>query len=255
MLFYPAALPLSTPTLRLVAGLIRGHRRAIRSRWRRLSPAEEALMVLVVLKKGEPFAQVGAGFGVSATTCWRRVRQVVDLLAARAEGLVVALRRARRRWGFVIVDGTLVHTDRLAADRPFFSGKHRHHGVNIQVVAAPDGTLLWASGGLPGSVHDTAAARIWRIGAALERSGLVALGDKGYHRYHPRVHTPFKGRGKPDWKKDINRDHARLRAPGERANAQLKSWLILRQVRCGTDQVTKLVRAVAVLHNYELASR
>lgn len=79
MLFYPSALPLSTPTLRMLAQVIRAHRAAIRSRWRRLSPAEEALMVLVVLKKGEPFRQVGAEFGVSATTCWRRVRHVVTL--------------------------------------------------------------------------------------------------------------------------------------------------------------------------------
>lgn len=28
-------------------------------------------MVLVVSKMGELFEQIGAGFGVSATTCWR----------------------------------------------------------------------------------------------------------------------------------------------------------------------------------------
>lgn len=31
---------------------------------------------------------------------------------------------------------------------------------------------------------------------------------------------------------DANRAHARLRGPGERANAQLKSWRILRKLRC-----------------------
>jgi hypothetical protein len=64
-----------------------------------------------------------------------------------------------------------------------------------------------------------------------------------------------KGRGKPESQKQANRAHAALRAPGERANAQLKSWRILQQVRCGTDMITQLVRAVAVLHNYEIASR
>ncbi len=201
-------------------------------------------MALVALKKGEPFAQVGAGFGVSATTCWRRVRQIVTLLAARAPSLTAALRRARRRrWPFVIVDGTLIATDRLAADRPFYSGKHHRHGVNVQVVAAPDGTILWTSGGLPGAVHDTAAARIWRIAAALRHAGLPALGDKGYHGLDAHIITPYKGRGKPESQKQANRAHAALRAPGERANAQLKSWQILRQVRCGTDIVIQLVRA------------
>jgi hypothetical protein len=47
MLPYLAAPPLSTPTLRMLPGVIRAHRAAIRSRWRRLSPADEALMVLV----------------------------------------------------------------------------------------------------------------------------------------------------------------------------------------------------------------
>jgi hypothetical protein len=41
------------------------------------------------------------------------------------------------------------------------SGKHKIHGVNLQVIASPNGTILWVSGQLPGSTHDTAAARIW----------------------------------------------------------------------------------------------
>jgi hypothetical protein len=38
--------------------------------------------------------------------------------------------------------------------------------VNLQVIASPDGPILWVSGQLPGSTHDTAAARIWNILAA-----------------------------------------------------------------------------------------
>jgi hypothetical protein len=33
--------------------------------------------------------------------------------------------------------------DRVAADRPFYSGKHRRHGMNLQVIASPDGEILW----------------------------------------------------------------------------------------------------------------
>ncbi|MEU0886220.1 transposase family protein, partial [Lentzea sp. NPDC005914] len=73
MLFYRAALPLSHQTLRFVSGLIRTHRRELGSRWRRLDAGQQALLVLVHLRKGEPFAEAGAGFGVSATTCWRYV--------------------------------------------------------------------------------------------------------------------------------------------------------------------------------------
>ena len=57
------------------------------------------------------------------------------------------------------------------------------------------------------------------------------LGDKGYLG-EDGIRTPYRGRDKPASQKDANRAHARLRAPGERANAQLKSWRILRKLRC-----------------------
>ncbi|MDQ0765449.1 hypothetical protein QF027_008084 [Streptomyces canus] len=41
---------------------------------------------------------------------------------------------------FVIVDGTLIPIDRIAADEPYYSQKHKQHGMNIQVIARPDGT-------------------------------------------------------------------------------------------------------------------
>jgi hypothetical protein len=114
----------------------------------------------------------------------------------------------------VVIDGTLIPIDRIAADRPFHSGKYRKHGVNLQVIASPDGTILWVSGDLPGSTHDTAAARIWMILAELRDAGLIALGDKGYDGYDgydEHVLTPYKGRNKPQSQKDANRAHARLR--------------------------------------------
>jgi hypothetical protein len=47
MLFYCAALPLSSRTLNFTAGVIRRHRRSVGSRWRKLPPARQALLVLV----------------------------------------------------------------------------------------------------------------------------------------------------------------------------------------------------------------
>jgi len=35
--------------------------------------------------------------------------------------------------------------------------------MNLQVISAPDGEILWVSGPLPGAVHDLTAARIWGI--------------------------------------------------------------------------------------------
>jgi hypothetical protein len=258
VLFYRAALPLSHQTLTFVSGLIRTHRREIGSVWRALNPGQQALLVLVYLRKGEPFAEVGAGFGVSTTTCWRYVNETVELLATWAPKLREALREAKREgMAYVIIDGTLIPIDRIAADRPYYSGKHKMHGMNLQVIASPDGTILWVSGQLPGSTHDTAAARIWNILAALRDAGLIALGDKGYHGYDEtgaHVITPYKGRNKPESQKDANRAHARLRGPGERANAQLKHWRILRKLRCSPHRTGRLAKAIHVLQNHELTA-
>ncbi|RAS69702.1 DDE superfamily endonuclease, partial [Lentzea atacamensis] len=51
--------------------------------------------------------------------------------------------------------------------------------------------------------------------------------------------------------KDANRAHARLRGPGERANAQLKTWRILRKLRCCPRRTGRLAKAIHVLQNYE----
>lgn len=69
MLFCRATLPLSLATLTYPTGPIRRHRAAIGSRRRRLSPSDQALLVLVRRHKGESFAEATAGFGVSTSTC------------------------------------------------------------------------------------------------------------------------------------------------------------------------------------------
>jgi hypothetical protein len=154
---------------------------------------------------------------------------------------------------YLVLDGTLIRTDRVKADRPYFSGKHRVHGMNVQVIAGPDGTIVWTSGALPGKAHDLTAARIWGILRALDQAGIITLADKGYQGAESEVLiTPYKGRNKPASQKQANRSHAKLRGPGERANAQLKSWRILRKLRCSPSKTGHLVKAIAVLQNHRV---
>ena len=247
MLFYRAALPLSRQTLTFVSGIIRGHRASIGSPWRKLNPGQQALLICAYLRKGETFAELAAGFGVGTATAWRYVNEVVALLAARAPKLRKAVRDARNAGhAYVVVDGTLIPIDRVAKDRPFYSGKHKKHGMNLQVIASPHGDLLWVSGALPGSVHDKKAEWIWGVIAELEKAGLVTLADKGYQG-RAWAKTPYKGKNKPESQKDANRAHARLRGPGERANAQLKCWHILRKLRCCPWRAGQLAKAIHVL--------
>ncbi|MFE3907842.1 transposase family protein, partial [Streptomyces sp. NPDC059153] len=149
---------------------------------------------------------------------------------------------------FVIVDGTLIATDRIKADEPYYSQKHKQHGMNVQVMAAPDGTPLWFSRALPGRTHDLTAARAHGIIQACLTRQILILADRAYQGAGATVRTPYyRHREQPEHYQQFNRDQARLRAPGERAFAQLKQWRILRRTRCSTRRVGTIVQAIHTL--------
>ena len=79
------------------------------------------------------------------------------------------------------------------------------------------------------------------------------LADKGYSGAGSPVIQPYRGRNKPASQKDANRAHARLRVPGDRANAQLKTWRILRKLRCCPWRAGQLAKAIHVLQAREIA--
>ena len=136
--------------------------------------------MLIHLRKGETFAQLGAGFEVSTSTACRYVEEAVALLSARSPKPAAALRKAKQDGlHLLVLDGTLITCDRVRADRPYYSAKHRCHGMNVQVIAGPDGTIVWTSGALPGRTHDLTAARVWGILRELEAAGIITLADKG----------------------------------------------------------------------------
>lgn len=217
--------------------------------WRRLGTDRQALLVLAHLRCGHTYAQLAAGFGISVSTVCRYVSEAVELPAALAPGLAEAVRAASRK-AFVILDGTLLPIDRIAADRPFYSGKHKKHGMNVQVLADPAGRLLWVSPALPGAVHDIRAAREHGIIDALTEAGIRCWADKGYQGARGTIRVPYRGR----WeqlsvgRQEVNRAHAQIRALGEQAMATLKTWRLLCKLRCSTTRITGLVMAVLVLH-------
>lgn len=84
-----------------------------------------------------------AGFGIGIATTYRYIREAVDVLAGLAPTLATAVHAARIKV-FVILDGILLPIDRIAADTPYYSGKHKRHGMNVQVLTDLFGRLLWA---------------------------------------------------------------------------------------------------------------
>ena len=150
----------------------------------------------------------------------------------------------------MILDGTLLSIDRVAADRPYYSGKHKRHGMNVQVLADPLGRLIWASPALPGAVHDLTAARTQGIITALTDAGVRVWADRGYLGAGGTVTVPYRGhwRNLTQGKRAVNRAHAKIRAVGEQANAVLKTWRPLRKLRCSPSRATPLVQAVLSLH-------
>jgi len=110
-------------------------------------------------------AQLAADNQISSSTAYRYLHEGIDVLAAVAPGLHGALLAARSAGhSHVSIDGTLIRTDRSKAAGPtakvdlWWSGKHHHHGGNVQLVAAPDGWPLWTSPVRPGREHDASSS-------------------------------------------------------------------------------------------------
>ena len=122
--------------------------------------------------------------------------------------------------------------------------------MNLQVIASPGGDVLWVSGALPGSVHDKKAEWVWGVLAELEAAGLITLADKGYQgSAHAKI--PYRGRNKPESQKAGQprpRETPRTRRARERpAQDRLKTWRILRKLRCCPWRAGQLAKAIHVL--------
>jgi hypothetical protein len=171
----------------------------------------------------------------------------LEVLAAWAPALHEAL-VGLGEGDFVIVDGTLIRTDRVTAVEPYYSQKHRQHSMNVQVIAAQDGTPLWFSRGTPGRTHDLSAV-----------APTASSKPASHGRPRPRPTAPTRAPAPPSapptrttannlsTPSSSTATTPRLRAPGERAFAQLKSWRLLRRARCSTRHIGTAVQGVHAL--------
>ena len=230
---------------------------------RAASARDQALLVLRWFREDADMKVLAADTEISIATGYRYLHEGIDALAAQAPDLHQVLEAGKAAgWTHVVLDGTLIPTDRCRTKNPdtghdlWFSGKHRAHGGNVQVVCGPDGFPVAVSDVQPGSIHDLAAARatgfLGALHAAAALLGLPALADKGYDGAGAGIATPTKGRGLHPDNTTRNELIACLRAQGERGIAVLKTrWKALNRIRLCPRRIGAIAAAALVLTTAE----
>ncbi|MFF4754922.1 transposase family protein [Streptomyces sp. NPDC002514] len=187
-----AVLDVRRETAEHLAKLLREHRERLRTRKgaRALGVFRQAVLVLRWFVDGTRLVQLARDSGIAVPTAYRYLHEGLTVLADHAPDLSTALERAAAAgYSHLSLDGTVIRTDRVAAAGPngadpWWSGKHHHHGGNVQVISAPDGWPLWVSPVRPGREHDTTCVRAHGLVDALNRLaatlGIPTLTDLGY---------------------------------------------------------------------------
>jgi hypothetical protein len=265
---YQAVLDVSEHSVQFLSELLHDERvrRGTRKNTRALSTYKQAVLILGWFLDDTRMSALATDCRISASTAYDYRAEGVAVLAARKPSLHNALLAAKvAGHTHVILDGTLIPTDRIRTPGPtagvdlWWSGKHHRHGGNIQVVSAPDGWPLWTSDIRPGREHDTTAARadpvlLKRIRDWVD-DGALALADLGYQGESDTLKVPIKKTTGTDLtvnQQSYNAVHGALRCLGERANSLLKTtYKILRHYRGCPWRLGDIVAAALVLLHLE----
>ena len=205
MLSYRVILDVPLPLVLFVSKLLADHRREIGTRdgTRALTCWKQAVFAIAWFRDRPDIRRLGAGFGISQATAYRYKDEAAEVLAATAPTLREALDKAAEQGlPYLILDGTLVSSDRCADKKTsrkgkeidkWYSGKAHEAAGNVQALAAPRGIPLWVSGVLPGSTHDLTAARELVLPQARPYlKKLPFLADSGYEGAGAGVLVPVK---------------------------------------------------------------
>lgn len=264
---YTAVLDFSHETVLYLARLLEAERRArgTRRATRRLGPFRQAVLVLRWLLDNTRIAQLAADNGISGRTCHRYILEGIAVLKAQAPTLEQAIERAKAAGHtHVMLDGTLIETDRCRVPGPsvgvdlWWSGKHKRHGGNIQVLSAPDGFPLWTSPVRPGREHDMTCARTHGLLTTLDAAaadGLVPIADTGYEGAPSSFRLPHKkptGGELTPAQRQFNKVIGAIRALAEKANADLKTrFKALRHVSLSPQRIGDITAAALAIFHFE----
>lgn len=241
-------------------------RREVDSRpWQRAATCwTQAVLALRWFKDATKIDRLARDAGVSIATAYRYLHEAIDVIADHAPELREVLAHGQvQRWAFVCLDGTLIITDRCRAKSPtghdaWYSGKHKQHGGNVQVLCDPTGYPVWVSPAEPGSTHDITCARRHALDPlhTAAAAGLPTLTDRGYTGAGAGIHVPTKGRDLATDTQTRNQLITALRAPAERGNALLKqTWKALQRISLDPSRITHITAAALVLLHLQRGTR
>jgi hypothetical protein len=251
-----------------LARLLQQRREAIGTRAgrRSLSPWAQAVLVLRWFLDGTRIRQLAADHAIGVSTCYRHLHEAIAVLACCAPDIHEALMAAVAFGAtHVNLDGTLIVTDRLAAKGPngadlWWSGKHKCHGGNIQVLCLPDGFPLWVSDVRPGREHDTTCAKaapglLPALEALDTDQRIPTLTDLGYVSLSPVIRHPYKkpkGGELTEAQTTYNKVIRGVHGIGERANSLLKTtFKALRRISLCPWRIGAITKAALVLLHLE----
>jgi len=251
-----------------MSGLLAEHRREIGTRdgTRALTCWKQAVFALAWFRDRPDIHRLGAGFGISQATAYRYKDEAIEVLAAKAPSLREALDRAvEQGLPYLILDGTLISSDRCAGKKTskkgkeidaWYSGKAHEPAGNVQALAAPGGVPLWVSDVLPGSTHDLTAARELVLPAARPYlKDLPFLADSGYEGAGAGVLVPVRKPARGELDMDTKTRNALLRSlryQGERGFALMSQrWRVLQHVMVSPGTIGDIAKAALVLVQFE----
>jgi DDE superfamily endonuclease len=201
---------------------------------------------------------VGEFYDVSQSTISRVISTLTALVRAATACEIPGRQQIEERMAgrIVLLDGTLAPVWSWTGHRELWAGKHKTTGLNFQVVTDAWGELITIGEPIGGRAHDM---------RALEHSGLKDLlaladavfADKGYKG--SEYFTPRKkpaGGELTDTQKRYNAQISAIRAPVERAIANIKAWRILHtDYRRPLPTFQDTFHAVIGLHWFKLNRR
>ena len=255
-------------TVDFVARLLYLRRCALgtRSGTRALGPFKQAVLALRWFLDNTRVRQLAADNAISTSTAYDYLHEAIGVLAACAPCVHDALPAAKAAGATHLnLDGTLIHTDRVAMRGPngadlWWSGKHKCHGGNIQVLSYPDGFPCWVSDVRPGREHDTTCAKKTDdLLPALElyeaEYQMPTLTDPGYVSCSPAFRHPFKkpkGGELTEAQTTFNKLIRAVHCMAERANALLKeTFAALQHISLSPTRIGAITKAALVLLHIE----